>query len=246
MSENNTIELDFSSKYDQQHAQQYLVKHQDGLARRLSNWRDMQLARKALKDAGEPGLVLDLPCGAGRFRPVLAEAPQRTILAADYSSDMLETARNAQPPELVARVKMFQTSAFDIDLGDNAVDSIFCMRLIHHVASAEHRLALLRECARVTRDTLIISLWVDGNFKAWKRRRLEAHRSAHGRPGQNQNRFVVARSAIEAEFREAGFSLVNRHDFCLVMPCGASMYCEKTRCDSDRSHNCRQNGLLTP
>ncbi|HCL40685.1 MAG TPA: SAM-dependent methyltransferase, partial [Pseudomonas sp.] len=181
MSEGKPIELAFSDKYDRDHSQQYLDKHRSGLSRRLSSWRDMQLARRALKDAGEPNLVLDLPCGAGRFWPLLAEAPNRVILAADNSADMIRTAVAGQPAEVVARVKPFQTSAFDIDLGDNAVDSIFCMRLIHHVADHEHRLALLRECARVTRDTLIISLWVDGNYKAWKRARLEARRAQKGR-----------------------------------------------------------------
>jgi hypothetical protein len=29
-------------------------------------------------------------------------------------------------------------------LPDNAVDSIFCMRLLHHIGEAEHRLAILR------------------------------------------------------------------------------------------------------
>lgn len=213
MSEGKLIELAFSDKYDRDHSQQYFDKHQSGLSRRLSNWRDMQLARRALKDAGEPNLVLDLPCGAGRFWPLLAEAPNRVILAADNSADMIRTAVAGQPAEVVARVKPFQTSAFDIDLGDNAVDSIFCMRLIHHVADHEHRLALLRECARVTRDTLIISLWVDGNYKSWKRARLEARRAQKGRAGKNQNRFVVARDVIEAEFREVGFSEVSHHDF---------------------------------
>ncbi|MAD27515.1 MAG: SAM-dependent methyltransferase [Pseudomonadales bacterium] len=213
MSESKPIELAFSDKYDRDHSQQYFDKHQAGLSRRLSNWRDMQLARRALKDAGDPNLVLDLPCGAGRFWPLLAEAPNRVILAADNSADMIQTALAGQPTEVVRRVKAFQTSAFDIDLGDNAVDSIFCMRLIHHVADHEHRLALLRECARVTRDTLIISLWVDGNYKSWKRSRLEARRAKRGRAGQNQNRFVVAREGIEAEFREAGFSEISHHDF---------------------------------
>ncbi|MFO7705862.1 MAG: class I SAM-dependent methyltransferase [Halopseudomonas sp.] len=213
MAKSKPIELAFSSKYDREHARQYLTKHRTGLARRLSTWRDMQLARGALQEAGGPNLVLDLPCGAGRFWPLLAEAPNRLILAADYSADMLETARQGQTPELVARVKTFQTSAFAIELGDNAVDSIFCMRLIHHVADHEHRIALLREFARVTRDTLIISLWVDGNYKAMKRRRLEARRATRGQNGQNQNRFVVPREVIEAEFREAGFEQISRRDF---------------------------------
>jgi len=213
MSKDKPVTLEFSDKYDQQHSHQYLQKHQAGMARRLSNWRDMQLARNALVDAGNPNLVLDLPCGAGRFWPLLAEAPNRVILAADNSADMLKTAMTGQPADIVERVKTFQTSAFDIDLGDNAVDSIFCMRLIHHVAEHEHRMAMLRELCRVTRDTVIISLWVDGNYKAWKRKRLEARRAARGKPSENQNRFLVSRDTIESEFREAGFTVLNHHDF---------------------------------
>nr|WP_064494701.1 class I SAM-dependent methyltransferase [Pseudomonas chengduensis] len=207
------IELDFSRKYDFEHAQQYLHKHQDGLSRRLSHWRDVQVARRALQMADEPNLVLDLPCGAGRFWPMLCEQPNRVIFAADNSADMLTTARAAQAPEVVARVTSFRTSAFAIDLGANAVDCIFCIRLLHHIESSEHRLAILREFHRVSRDTVIVSLWVDGNYKAWKRQRLEARRAAQGRAAENQNRFVVARSTLEDEFRQAGFNMLGHLDF---------------------------------
>lgn len=210
---NNPIELAFSRKYNFEHAQQYLRKHQDGLARRLSHWRDVQVARRALQMADQPNLVLDLPCGAGRFWPMLCEQPNRVIFAADNSADMLATARAAQAPEVVARVNSFRTSAFDIDLGANAVDCIFCIRLLHHIESPEHRLAILREFHRVSRDTVIVSLWVDGNYKACKRRRLEARRAAQGRASQNQNRFIVARSTVEAEFRQAGFRILGHLDF---------------------------------
>lgn len=213
MTQSNPIELEFSRKYDRDHAQQYLHKHQDGLARRLSHWRDVQVARRALKMAEQPNLVLDLPCGAGRFWPMLCEQPNRVILAADNSADMIATARAAQAPEVVERINSFRTSAFDIDLGDNAVDCIFCIRLLHHIESSEHRLAVLREFHRVSRDTVIVSLWVDGNYKAWKRSRLEARRAAEGRTTQNQNRFVVPRALIEREFREAGFDIIGHLDF---------------------------------
>ncbi|VXD01735.1 Methyltransferase type 11 [Pseudomonas sp. 8Z] len=209
----NLIELDFSRKYDRDHAQQYLHKHQDGLTRRLSHWRDIQVARNALKMAEQPNLVLDLPCGAGRFWPMLCEQPNRVIFAADNSADMIATARYAQPAEVVARVNSFRTSAFDIDLGDNAVDCIFCIRLLHHIESSEHRLAILREFHRVSRDTVVLSLWVDGNYKAWKRQRLEARRAAEGRDTQNQNRFVIPRAVIEQEFHQAGFDIIGHLDF---------------------------------
>ena len=207
------IELEFSRKYNQQHAQKYLQKHQDNLSRRLSHRRDEQLARKALKLAGDPGLVLDLPCGAGRFWPLLAEKPNRVIIGADNSADMLATACKAQPADVVKRVQPLQTSAFAINLPDNAVDSIFCMRLLHHVGDAAHRLTLLREFQRVTRDSVIISLWVDGNFKAWKRKRSEQKRSREGGQEGYQNRFVLPVATVEAEFEQAGFRIQERMDF---------------------------------
>ncbi|PTU76481.1 class I SAM-dependent methyltransferase [Pseudomonas mangrovi] len=209
MSQQSPIELEFSSKYDSDHARQYLHKHRDGLARRLSHWRDEQLARWALAAVGDPQVVLDLPCGAGRFWPLLAEQSGRQLLAADNSADMLAVARAAQPPEVVARVRTFQTSAFAIDLPAAAVDCVFCMRLLHHVAEPAHRLAMLREFHRVSGDSLIVSLWVDGNYKAWKRRRLERRRSAQ----DNRNRFVIPRALIESEFAMAGFRVQGHYDF---------------------------------
>ncbi|WP_144964853.1 class I SAM-dependent methyltransferase [Pseudomonas sp. DE0010] len=207
------INLEFSRKYDKAHAQQYFLKHQAGLARRLSHKRDEQLARRALMLAGEPGLVLDLPCGAGRFWPLLAEKANRVIIGADNSADMIETACAAQPPEVVARVRPLQTSAFAIELPDNAVDSIFCMRLFHHIGEAAHRKAILKEFQRVSRDSVIVSLWVDGNFKAWRRRKLEHRRDTEHGPDSYQNRFVLPAETVETEFAAAGFRIQERLDF---------------------------------
>lgn len=207
-----TIQLPFAEKYDRQHAESYLHKHRAGLARRLSHWRDEQLARKALALAGEPTLVLDLPCGAGRFWPVLAEQPNRLVIAADNSADMLATARGNQPAALLERIRTLQTSAFDIGLPDGAVDAIFCMRLLHHIGAAEHRSTILNEFHRVTRDTVILSLWVDGNYKAWRRQQLESKRSRRRRHGE-QNRFVLPVRQVEQEFRSAGFDIVSHADF---------------------------------
>ncbi|MBJ9976816.1 class I SAM-dependent methyltransferase [Pseudomonas sp. S75] len=207
------IKLAFSDKYDQQHAREYLLKHQEGMARRLSHLRDEQLARRALALAGDPGLVLDLPCGAGRFWPLLAEKANRVIIGADNSAAMIETACAAQPPEIVERVRPLQTSAFAIDLPDNAVDSIFCMRLLHHIGDSAHRKQILSEFQRVSRDSVILSLWVDGNFKAWRRHKLEDRRRAKAKPDSYQNRFVLPAATVEEEFVSAGFRIQDRLDF---------------------------------
>ena len=48
---------------DSEHARRYFEKHNSGFWRRLSNWREIDMARKALVIAGRPRSVLDLPCG---------------------------------------------------------------------------------------------------------------------------------------------------------------------------------------
>ena len=177
----HTIELPFSAKYDRAHSEHYLRKHRTGLAHRLSHLRDEQLARSALRDAGNPLNVVDLPCGAGRFWPLLLEKPERKLIAADNSADMLDVASLANPETLERGIRLLRTSAFAIDLPDNSTDCIFSMRLLHHIGKPEDRLRLLREFHRVTRATVIVSLWVDGNFKAWRRTNAEAH--AKSKPG---------------------------------------------------------------
>lgn len=206
----SAIELEFTERYDQEHARVCLEERPLGLARRLSLWRDEQLARNALKVAGEPGLILDLACGAGRFWPVLAEHANRVILAADNSQDMLNHAQTHHSAGLLKRVKTFQSSAFTVGLSANAVDCIFCMRLFQHIVSSEHRQVMLREFHRVSRDTVIISVRIDGRFKI-RRRRV---------PGTEQAALTgVARfhlnskTQIEGEFRQAGFEILHSQDF---------------------------------
>jgi len=173
------------------------------------------VARKALRLAGDPASVLDLPCGTGRFWALLAEAPERELLAADYSEGMLKVARRHRPAELVARFRLLQTSAFDIDLPDEAVEHIFCMRLMHHIGRAEDRLRILREFHRVARRSVSLSLWVDGNWQGARRKRLEARRASGQVPYKRKylDRFVQPRARVEAEFRQAGFEIVGKVDF---------------------------------
>lgn len=208
------VSLEFSEKYDPEHAKHYLKKHQASFASRISHWRDVQMARKALRLAGNPISVLDLPCGAGRFWPMLAEQANRSIIGADNSASMVDVAMKSQPAEVTRLVRPLQTSAFEIDLPDNSVDSVFCIRLLHHIGEMDHRAKILKEFHRVSKDTVILSLWVDGNYKAWKRKRLEARRSTKQKDnGSYQNRFVLPAKQVEQEFKDAGFSIVGLLDF---------------------------------
>lgn len=206
-------QLEFSDKYTAAHARGYYDKHEQGVGRRLSNWRERNIAREALRMAGNPASVLDLPCGTGRFWSLLADDPTRRIYAADYNQSMLDVAMHRRPRELTERIEAFQCSAFAIPKPDNFVESVFCMRLLHHIGKSEDRLAILREFGRVASDSVIVSLWVDGNVKAFKRRRLEARRRSHADEGRGyQNRFVLPRATVEREFQQAGLRIAGHID----------------------------------
>jgi len=225
MTKTPPVELEFSRKYDRSHSEQYLKKHHEGWARRLSHWRDEQVARHALRLADDPGLVLDLPCGAGRFWPLLAEAPHRVILAADNSADMLAVARASQPADVVARVRSFRTSAFAIDLGANAVDCIFCIRLLHHIQSAENRRVILREFHRVTRDTVILSLWVDGNTRPGNAGNWSNAERKKVRPGRIKTASWCAARTSNPNSSRRGSAYLGTRIFSPVTPCGERTFC---------------------
>lgn len=165
-----------------------------GLCRRLYRWRKARLVRRALRQAGEPSLVLDLSPETGSFWPVLAEHGNRVILAAAPAAESLGAVLAAQPAEVAARIKVIQGSASTIHLHDNAVDCIFGMGLLPRIGAAEQRLAILRELRRVTRDTLIVSLPLEGNYLAWR-----------------QGRGGIRRATIEEEMGRIGFDIVGRH-----------------------------------
>ncbi len=197
-----------TNTYNEDQAKLYFEKHRSGLWHRMSNRYEQKMAARALIMAGEPGSVLDLPCGAGRFWELLARVPDRQLMAADYSQDMIDTALNFQPSHIAKRFKTFQTSAFDIRLPDAAVDCIFCMRLLHHIAEEEARAKMFREFHRVSRNTVCLSLWVDGNLQAW--RLLRSRRRRQNR--QSYTRFLSNRSRIEPEFHQSGFDIMGHVD----------------------------------
>ncbi|WP_395608630.1 class I SAM-dependent methyltransferase [Pseudomonas sp. B22129] len=154
----SSIEIEFAEHCGREHARVCGDARPPALLKRLGAWRDERLVRQALKVAGEPGLILDLACGSGRFWPVLAEHVNRVILASDNSQAMLDHALTHHPASLLKRVKTFQGSAFSIGLSANAVDCIFCLELFRHVPATDVRLMLLREFHRVSRDTVIVSV----------------------------------------------------------------------------------------
>lgn len=195
--------------YSQTAAEKYHKHHSEGIERRFSNWLEVRAARKCLQKVGNPASVLDMPCGAGRFWPMLAEKADRRLMAGDYNVEMINTATSVQPAEVVKRFEVFQGSAFELELPDASVECILSMRFVHHLPESAQRLKLLREFHRVAQKSVVLSLWVDGNYKAWQHERMVDRR---GTRGKSHSRFVISRKVLEQEFHEAGFHIVDHID----------------------------------
>lgn len=198
----DTLDID---RYSRQRAEDYVRHHRKSPRTTLTTWRERQVLTTALRLAGSPDTVLDLPCGTGRFWPAIEAAGVRELIAADNSEGMLAQAALARlSPTLPTQ--LLRTSAFAIDLPDGCVPFVASMRFFHHLARAEDRLTALRELHRVTTDHVAISLWVDGNVQAW-RRRLQPEPVVEAGYGKRR---CIARMQWEAEVARAGFSVARR------------------------------------
>tara|TARA_A100001037_G_scaffold242836_1_gene223391 strand:+ start:29968 stop:30624 length:657 start_codon:yes stop_codon:yes gene_type:complete len=194
--------LDQTDSYTLARAQRYQAHHTSSLRNKLTNYREQNVLASALRLAGNPASVLDLPCGTGRFWPVFLDGGAKRLIAADGSDGMLAVARETRE-QSPGRADLLSTSAFAIALDDDAVDFAACLRFYHHLGRSEDRQRLLAELRRVSRRHVAISLWVDGNLAG--RRRLKKPQPPV-EPGYGRRR-CRRRSEVEAEFHDAGFSV---------------------------------------
>jgi ubiquinone/menaquinone biosynthesis C-methylase UbiE len=159
------------------------------------------MAAKALSMADNPNIVMDLPCGAGRFWGTLLNNGVQKIIAVDQSEGMIRVCQEMTPVNHLKKIELLQGDAKKIPMPDKSVDTLFCMRLLHHIDVKSYRLEIYKEFQRVARKNVCISYWVDGNLKSAINLR---------RPHKNQN--YMNQATLEAEFIEAGFEIIGHVD----------------------------------
>ena len=145
---------------------------------------------------------------------MLAEEKDRRIYVADNSQSMIDAGLELRPRDVVARIeKSFCCSAFATGLPDNFVDCVFSIRLLHHIEKSDDRIAMLKEFARISSGTVIVSLWVDGNFRAWRSEINDARKARVRGADRPRDRIVYRRAEIERDFAAAGLELIGHTDF---------------------------------
>ncbi len=99
--------------------------------------------------------VLDVPCGTGRITEVLLDMGL-TVTGGDISLAMIESAQ-AKLARYGEQVTFRHLDLEGLDLPDQSVDLVTCIRLFNHINAAEQE-RILSELARVSRRFVALNL----------------------------------------------------------------------------------------
>ena len=200
---------DYSARHLQrEYAAAYQRKFERSFTRRLSARREHKLVERALEAAlarvaSESPLLLDYPCGAGRFAPLFASR-SGSYLAGDHSPHMVDlTCAVLEEAGLGGKIAGRAVGdAREMDIENQSVDLAACMRLLHHFPDRADRVRILTELARVSRGPLVTSFLDGDSFK----QRHYARRIA--RTGKPSRRVLQSREEFAQEAKEAGWRVI--------------------------------------
>ena len=153
---------------------------------------ERKCVRELLRFVPPDSLLLDVPCGTGRFHELLRQQGYR-VLAADISPEMLQLARATGLAE-----DYLLSDAENLGLPNKSVDGVFCIRLFHHVGNPQTRTRLFREFARVSRGWLLLSFYHSHCLKRFKK-------LVQGKPVSGEH---VGFATLRAEAAAAGWRVV--------------------------------------
>ena len=149
-------------------ARDYQQRRYKSLDQAWVNWREQRIVARLLTQCRlASGLLLDVPCGYGRFTPLFAHLGIAAI-GADMSRDMLHLAVENHASH--GRGRWLCANILDLPFADGTFDGALCIRLLHHRYSDAERQCILRELARVSRRFVLISFYRRTSLHALTRR----------------------------------------------------------------------------
>jgi len=151
---------------DEALAEQYAARFERGSRARIDR-REQRAVRKIFAHLPDCHSVLDVPCGAARFVNALAEGGRR-VWGADSAREILIHAQK-RAMRFGVRAGFIHGDASRLPFGPDAVDAVFCNRLLHHILKPQERAVILRELRRVSRRYLVISFFDYHGFAAVRR-----------------------------------------------------------------------------
>jgi ubiquinone/menaquinone biosynthesis C-methylase UbiE len=172
--------------------------------RQKRNARKWAAIRKALALTQGVRVVLDLPCGTGRFTGALAREGYE-VVGSDISMEMLQKAAgvtSAGDGHGQPNIRGYlQANGEKLPLRDAALDCVVCIRFMMHVDPAT-RVRILREFNRVSRRWVIVDYRHKYTF-----RYVMTH--TFGKLGFGRTPLSrVSTAELHDEFRQAGLKVV--------------------------------------
>ena len=187
--------------FEEHEVDEYERKRYRGLDQRFVHNREEKILRKILQKVGDTSLlVLDVPCGYGRFSDLILEK-DFSLVSSDISFYMVARTREnsrhlSLPLAVVADVKRglpFKQGVFGL---------LFSIRFFHHVHEKQEREAILREFSRVTSQWTVLSYY-RMNFLHSLQRKLR--RKVKGSKTRIK---MIPRKEFEGEVECAGYNIV--------------------------------------
>lgn len=155
---------------------------------------EKNFAEELMTLVGSEGTIADIPCGSGRFTPIFQGA--KKLYNIDLSENMLQTIQEKFGTK--THIDYLHASATDIPLADDSVDLAFCMRLLHHISSADDRLKVLSELDRISRRWIAVSYYRKECFRYFRKKLL--FKKTSGNP--------IWTSTFKAEAESLGLGIV--------------------------------------
>lgn len=145
------------------------------------------------------GKILDIPCGYGRFHPLLVRfgevhAADNGKLIAKFQQDNIGLAKSTTICD-----------AADMPFKDNSFDAVFSFRLIQHIHNRTERINIYKEFCRVSKNWVIISLYVNSAI----------HQTIKKINKKKAKITFLQNAEINDEFSEANLDIVSSQ---LVLP----------------------------
>jgi len=195
-----------SNSFKKQEVEDYERKRYRGLDQRLVQAREKRILRKILYRIGkEDALVLDVPCGYGRFSPLLWERGL-SLVSSDLSYHMVKRARK-RDEESVRISGVVADGILGLPFKQEVFDFILSMRFFHHLHQEEKRKAVLGEFSRVAKEWVILSYYQINPLHVFQRKLRRRIKKSKTRIK------MLSREEFEREVEEVGFKIV--HVFAL-------------------------------
>ncbi len=187
--------------FDELQVRDYEKKRYRGWDQRLVDWREKKIIKKILEKLGkELNLILDLPCGFGRFSKLFLKRGL-SLVSSDLSFSMVKRTKNKSEGNedhffVVGDVKK------GIPFKDGAFEAVFCIRFFHHLHEREERDLILREFNRVSTRWLILSYYRWNFFHSIQRKlRRKLKRS-------KTEIKMLSPFELESEVESSGFHII--------------------------------------